>query len=137
MDPECPLTGHSTMLTRVAFSHDGAQVVSTANSLRVWDVASGRQVRHFEGGRFALVECVSGEYKQDCYVITTCRDTLRICKVGTEQQDAEGGAAAAYVACFRAPQHIAYDAVRCVGAKIIVGCKKGAVCILSAPFLAA
>ena len=131
------LTGHEGNVEQVAFSHDGAQVVTADHYVRVWDVASGRQVRQFAGDKFALVEGLSGEHKKDRHVITTSRKTLRIYEVGTEQQDAEGGAAAAYVACFRAPQHIAYDAVRCVGAKIIVGCKKGAVCILSAPFLAA
>jgi len=132
------LTGHEGEVRQVAFSGDGTQVVSASeddHSVRVWDVASGRQVRLFAGGRFALVEGLSGEHTQDRHVITTSRDTLRIYEVGTEQQDAEGGAAAAPVACFKAPQYII--SVRCFGAVICVGGDKGAVCILSAPFLAA
>ena len=134
------LTGHSGGVKKVAFSHDGAQVVSASEysydrSVRVWDVASGRQVRQFDGGRFALVEGLSGEHKRDHHIIISRGDMLRIYEVGTEQQDADGGAAAAPVACFKAPQAIC--SVRCFGATICVGCEEGAVCILSAPFLAA
>ena len=82
-----------------------------------------------------MVEGLAGERKQDRHVITTSRDTLRIYEVGTEQQDAESGAVEAPVACFKAPQRIA--SVRCHGATIIVGCQDGAVCLMSAPFLAA
>jgi len=130
-------TGHSRRVTRVAFSHDGAQVVSTSddNSVRFFDVASGGQVRQLAGNEFALVEGLSGEHTRDRHIIITSEDTLRIYEVGTEQQHAEGGAAAAPVACFKAPQHII--SVRCVGATICVGCAGGAVCILSAPFLTA
>jgi WD40 repeat protein len=135
------LTGHEDSVGQVAFIGDGAQVVSASrdNTVRFWDVASGRQVRQFAGDKFALVEGLSGEHKRDRHVITTSRKTLRIYEVGTEQQDAEGGAVAAPVACFKAPQHI--NSVRCHGATICVGCAGGAaggaVCILSAPFLAA
>jgi len=131
------VTGHSDTVGQVAFSHDGAQVVSASrdNTVRWWDVASGRQVRQFAGVVFALVEGLSGEYKRDCHVITASGDTLRIYKIGREQQHAEGGAAAAPVACFKAPQLI--NSVRCHGATICVGCDGGAVCFLSAPFLAA
>ena len=137
VNPECPVTGHSQIVTRVAFSGDGAQVVSASgdHSVRVWDVASSRQVRQFAGETFTLVEGLSGEHMRDRHVITASRNTLRIYEVGTEQQDAEGGAAAAPVACFKAPQHI--ESVRCRGATICVGCRGGAVCILSAPFLTA
>ena len=124
------------------FSGDGAQVISASgddHSVRVWEFASGRQVRQFAGDKFALVEGLSGEHKRDRHVITwwASRDTLRIYEVGAEQQDSVGGvaAAAAPVACFKAPQHI--NCVRCHGATICVGCVGGAVCILSAPFLTA
>jgi len=134
----CTLTGHWKVLRRVAFSHDGAQVVSCnidMGSVRWWDVASGRQVRQFAGDRFALVEGLSGEHKRDRHIITASGDTLRIFEVGDEQQHAGDGAAAAPVACFKAPQKI--RSVRCVGATICVGCVGGTVCLLSAPFLAA
>ena len=127
------MTGHSDTVTRVAFSSDGAQVVSASadNSVRWWDVESGRHVRQFAGTTFALVDGLSGEHIRDRHVITTSGDMLRIYEIGKEGD----GAAAAPVACFKAPQHIA--SVRCFGAAICVGCEGGAVCILSAPFLAA
>jgi len=130
------LTGHSRAVTRVAFSHDGAQVVSASrdNTVRFFDVASGRQVRQLASDNFALVEGLSSEHKRDRHVITAHGDMLRIYEIGKEQQHAEDGAVEAPVACVKAPQNI--TSVRCVGAAICVGCIGGAVCILSAPFLA-
>jgi len=128
------LTGHSGDVTRVAFSHDGASngsnvVVSASDddSVRLWDVTSGRQVRQLAGTTFALVEGLSCEHKKGCHVITALGRTLRIYECAEEQQHA--------VACFKAPDGIA--SVQCVGATICVGCGDGAICILSAPFLAA
>jgi len=136
-NPECPVTGHSDLVTLVAFSGDGAHVVSCSldATVRFWDVASGRQVRQLAGDRFALVEGLSGEHKRDRHIITAHGETLRIYEIGNEQQHAEDGVAAAPVACFKAPERI--NSVRCFGATICVGCMEGAVCILSAPFLAA
>ena len=124
-------------MRQVAFSHDGAQVVSSGDdkSVRFFDVASGRQVRQFAGWKFALVRGLSGEHRRDRHVITASGDKLQIYECAEEEQHAEGGAAAAPVACFKAPKKI--NSVRCVGATICVGCDGGAVCILSAPFLAA
>ena len=84
---------------------------------------------------FAFVEGLSGEHEKDRHVITALGDTLWIYECAEEQQHAEGGAVEAPVACFKAPQKII--SMRCVGATICVGCYGGAVCILSAPFLAA
>ena len=132
----CQVMGHSEAVSRVAFSRDGAQVVSGSDdTVCWWDVASGRQVRQLAGTTFALVEGLSGEHTRDRHVITTSGDTLRIYEIGNEEQHAEDGAVAAPVACFKAPQRI--FSVRCFGAAICVGCTGGAVCILSAPFLAA
>ena len=138
-------TGHSSFVKRVAFSNDGAQVVSASDgTVRFFDLASGRQVRQLAGDNFALVEGLPGDHKRDRHVITASGDTLRIYEVAEEQQHAEGGAAEAPVACFKAPQKI--NSVRCVGATICVGCGEsgwatglgdGAVCMLSAPFLTA
>ena len=120
----------------VAFSHDGAQVVScNTRTVCWWDIASARQVRQLAGYGFALVEGLSGEHKRDRHVLTTHGDTLRIYKIGNEQQHAGDGATAAPVACFKAPDEI--RSVQCVGGAICVGCAGGVVCILSAPFLAA
>ena len=132
------LTGHSGIVVHVQFIGDSAQVLSASSedrSVRVWDVTSGRQVRQFAGDRVALVEGLSGEHKRDRHVLTASGGTLRIYEIGNEEQHAEDGVAAAPVACFKAPEEII--SVQCVGATICVGCEGGAVCILSAPFLAA
>jgi len=128
---------HLPTAFQVAFSNDGAHVVSGSddNSVRFFDVASGRQVRQLAGRTFTLVGGLSGEHKRDQHVITANSETLLIYAVGKEQQHAEDGAVEAPVACFKAPQNI--KSVRCFGATICVGCEDGAVCILSAPFLAA
>jgi len=131
------LTGHSDIVTRVAFSGDGAQVVSASrdDTVRIFDVASGRQVRQLAGDRFALVEGPSAEHKKDRHVITALNDSLRIYGVAKEQQHAEDGAVEAPVAYFKAQMPIV--SMQCFGAAICVGCSGGPVCILSAPFLAA
>ena len=136
MNPACPVTGHSGDVTQVAFSHDGAQVVSasTHNTVRFFDVASSRQVRQLKGSDFTLVEGPSGQRKRDRHIIMAEGDTLRIYEIGNEEQHAEDGGAAAPVAYFKAPQGI--TTVGCFGATICVGCCGGAVCMLSAPFLA-
>ena len=135
--PGCPVTGHSKRVTEVQFSDDGEQVISSSldETVRVWDVASGTLVRQFAGEQFALVEGLPQEHKRFLHVITTHGDTLMIYKVAKEEQHVEGGAAAAPVACFRAPQPII--SLRCHGAAICVGCDDGALCVLSAPFLTA
>ena len=137
VNPACPVTGHSRDVKHVQFSGDGAQIVSASydNTVRFFDVASGRQVRQFAGKEFALPEGLSAEHKRDRHVIMISGNTLRIYAIGNEEQHAEDGTAAAPVACFKAPQLIHF--VRCFGAVICVGCVGGAVCILTAPFLAA
>ena len=75
----------------------------------------------------------------DRHIITTSGDTLRIYECAEEQQHPEDGAVEAPVACFKAPFCI--SSLQCFGAAICLGCygprEGGAVCILSAPFLAA
>ena len=130
----CTMTGGATAVTRIAFSHDDAQVVCSSegeNLVRFFDVASGRRVRQRAGNEFALVEGLSGENTMDRHVITALNDTLRIYEMGNGEQHA----GAAPVACFKAPHKII--SVRCCGASICVACDWGAVYILSAPFLAA
>ena len=134
--PECPLTGHSRMVSSAEFSHDGAQVISCAagaGEVLVWDIVSGRRVRQLDGRAFALVEGLSDELKRGRHILTANGSMLLIYECGKEQQHGEDGAVP--VACFRAPQTI--WSVQCFGAAICVGCSEGAVCILSAPFLAA
>jgi hypothetical protein len=135
--PGCPSTGHSNMVTQVEFSDDGAQVISCSKdqTVLVWDVASRRRVHQLRGWRFAVVEGLSDEHQRGRHFLTARDDTLLIYECGKEQQHGEDGAAAAPVACFKAPQHI--EAVQCHGAAICVACYNGAVCILSAPFLTA
>ena len=135
-NPECPVVGHSDIVTRVEFSDDGAQVISGCRdeTVRLWDLASGRQVRQLAGNEFALVEGLSGELRRDRHILTALDDTLLIYQVAKEQQHSGNGAAAAPVACFKAPQRI--KSLHCHGAAICVGCVGGAVCVLSAPFLA-
>jgi len=142
------LRGHSGWVRHVEFSDDGAQVISGSNegTVRVWDVASGTQVRQLTGEKFALVEGPCDEKHRYRHVLTTNDDTLLIYKIAKELHAEDGTAAAVAfspdgtrvvstpVACFKAPKEIA--SVRCHGAAICVGCYGGAVCILSAPFLA-
>ena len=135
-DPECPVVGHAGGVHQVEFSDDGAQVVSGSIddlTIRVWDVASGTQILQLPGDVFALVEGLSGEHTRIRHVLTALDNTLRIYECAKEQQHGADGAAAALVACFKAPQPIFF--VRCHGATICVGCDRGAVCILSVPFL--
>ena len=140
VDGRCPLFGHSDSVSRVEFSDDGAQVISACyddNTVLVWDAASGRRVCQLTGSEFALVEGLSDKHNRGGHILTANGDTLLIYECGKEQQHAEAeekeGAGA--VACFKAPGDI--TSVRCRGAAICLGCKNGAVCILSAPFLAA
>ena len=123
------LTGHSDIVVRVAFSGDGAQVVSASrdDTVRFFDVASGRQVRQLAGDRFVFEEGPSAEHKKDRHVITVFDDTLRIYRVAKEQQNAEDGAMEAPVACFKAEEGNLIVSVQCVGATICVGCFGGAV----------
>ena len=51
IDDECPVRGHSAPVNSVAFSPDGTRVVSASghevscdNTVRIWDVASGKEV---------------------------------------------------------------------------------------------
>ena len=119
------LTGHSSAVTAVAFTDDGAQVVSGSGdrSMRWWDVASGRQVRQLAGDEFAWVEGPSGEQTTERHVITTSGDTLRIYECAEAQQHAEGGATAVPVACFKALQHI--FSVRCFSQRSAWGATTG------------
>ena len=131
------LTGHSDQVSRVAFSGDGAQVVSASNDdkVRFVDIASGRQVRQLVGNMFDVVAGLSAEHKGDHHVITISGDTLWIYEIGNEEQHTEDGVApAAAVACFKAPKFI--TSVQCHGAAICMGCRRS-VYILLAPFLAA
>jgi len=82
-----------------------------------------------------LVKGLFDEHKMDRHILTARGDMLLIYDVAKEQQHAEDGAAAAPVACFKAPQHI--NSVKCHGSAICVACGGGAVCIFSAPFLTA
>jgi len=116
-----------------------AQVISGSvdQSVRAWEVASGRQVGQFAGNEFAFVEGLADPRKRGRHILTVCGAVLLIYE-GVKAQQHEGGAAgaaAAPVACFKAPKHI--TALKCHGSVICVGCIGGAVCILSVPFLAA
>ena len=132
LDPECPVMGHLARVTRVAFSDDGGQVISGSldDTVRIWDIASGTQVLQLAGDKFAFVEGLSGGRTRGRPIITALDDKLLIYE-GTKPAD---GAAAAPLATFKAPYQIC--SVRCHGATICLGCVGGAVCILSAPFLA-
>ena len=49
------LTGHSDEVYSVAFSRDGEWIISGSEDhlVKIWDVATGAEVRSFERGRFA------------------------------------------------------------------------------------
>ena len=125
------------MVTRVEFTDDGAQVISCSDddTVCVWDIASGRRVRKLAGNMFAFVEGPPQEHKRGRHVLTASDDMLLIYEVEKAQPHPGGGEGAAPVACFKAPQRIA--SVQCRGTAICVVCKGGAVCGLSALFLAA
>jgi hypothetical protein len=103
-------------------------------------------VRQVARSQFAFAKGPSNQDKTNRHVLTTDQvglekgDMLLI----TGRRRARGvlqgaarnrGSAAAPVACFKAPHHIV--AVRCHGATICVGCARGEVLFLRAPFLAA
>ncbi|MDE2827370.1 MAG: hypothetical protein OXL40_08695 [Bacteroidota bacterium] len=46
-------TGHASSVNSVVFSPDGTQLVSGSydDTIRLWDVATGQEVRRFEGHR--------------------------------------------------------------------------------------
>ena len=114
--------------------------------VRFWDIASGKQVRQVAASEFAFVAGAEmREHTTNRHLLKAYGDTLLITKLvpdgGAEHIGAIGadrpfhGPVAAPVASFKAPQSI--HSVQCHGATICVGCVGGAVCILSAPFLAA
>ena len=150
-DPQCTVPFHTGEVTRVLFSDDGAQVMISGSldtsslarnrdgevlgrgeTVRVWDVASGKHVRQLAGQEFAIVEGPFDEHKEG-RVLTARGNTLLVYEGAGAQQRAES--VAVPVAIFVAPQRI--TSVRCHGATICVGGEHGAVCILTAPFLAA
>src|SRR5437899_113337 len=47
-------TGHNGWVFRVVVSRDGKQAVSVGDTIRVWDVATGKLVRSFGQGGWAL-----------------------------------------------------------------------------------
>ena len=100
--------------------------------MRFWDVASGTQVRQVAGEDFVFAKDKDGtnrhvltfEGGSDMLLITALPPS------GGEQKDAT-----APVACFKSPHGI--RSVVCRGATICVGCTRGEVLFLQAPFLAA
>jgi len=120
--------------TRAQFTDDGSQIISCnrGNTVRFWDVASGEQVRQLAGEEFAIAEGPCDENKTG-YVLIARGDLLLVYENAKEQQLEDS--ATAPVAFFVAPQRI--NSVRRYGAAICLGCERGAVCVLTAPFLAA
>ena len=116
--------------------------------VHIWDAASGMEVREVTGSEFDLVaEEVKSSHKTDRHLLTASGVTLRITELpprgGPERSNRETFFQALLtaqqqrgesVAFFKAPQRI--TSVRSQGATVCVGCDGGAVCILSAPFLA-
>ena len=82
--PGCPVLGHQRAVTQVEFSGGGV-IVSCGEDkwVRVWDIASGEQMRQLAGEMFALVDCPDEEHRTYLYVLTADDDTLRIYKVAT------------------------------------------------------
>jgi hypothetical protein len=129
--------GHSDIVWWVEFINDDTQAISCCfdKTTRIWDAALGRQVCQRAGQHLTLVEGLSDENTRIRHILTARNDTLLIYDFAQERQHVQGGAAAAPAACFKAPQPI--TAMRCHGVAICVGCDRGAVCLLSAPFLTA
>jgi hypothetical protein len=100
-----------------------------SQQVRFWDAASGQQVRQVLGDGFAFVEGDAAQHQAGRHILTASDDMLLIYEGGAE------GEAASAVACFKAPEGI--TSMRCYGGSICVGCVRGAVCVLQAPFLAA
>ena len=63
------LRGHSEALNSVAFSRDGKWIVSGSEDhfVKIWDVATGAEVRTFEGVRFALPQTPKCGVERYCF----------------------------------------------------------------------
>jgi WD40 repeat protein len=84
------LEGHEELVSSVSFSPDGTQIVSASddNTVRIWDVATGTQLRVLEGHK-SRVDSVSFSPDGTQIVSGSWDNTVRVWDVGTgELQDA-------------------------------------------------
>ena len=67
------LRGHSEELNSVAFSRDGKWIVSGSDDhlVKIWDVATGAEVRTFKGVRFALPETPKFRVERYCFFLAS------------------------------------------------------------------
>jgi hypothetical protein len=96
--------------------------------VRLWDAASGEEIRRVSKDEFSFCEGPPAQQQTDHYVLTADGDMLLIKECAPNLGDA-----CPLVACFRAPQRI--SALRCFGTTVCLGCSEGAILFLRVPFL--
>jgi len=47
VNPECRVAGHSSSVESIVFSPDGTRVISSGDTMKIWDIETG--VRSFAG----------------------------------------------------------------------------------------
>ena len=129
------LTGHTDCVTQVEFI-DADTVVSSSDdgTTRAWDVATGTQKAEFEGDKFSFTKSSGGDEKTVGAYVVTRKDNLVLVHQTHALKHNEPTAENSHaVAFFRAPGVV--RTLECAGDRIAVGCQKGEVLHLQAPWL--
>merc|ERR1712216_732604 len=128
---ESTLTGHTDCVTQVEFI-DADTVVSSSDdgTTRAWDVATGTQKAEFEGDKFSFTKSRGAKKTVGAYVVTKKDNLVLVHALKHNEPTAENSQAVAF---FRAPGLV--QTLECAGDRIAVGCQKGEVLHLQAPWL--
>ena len=131
---ESTLTGHTDWVTQVEFI-DADTVVSSSHdgTTRAWDVATGTQKAEFEGDTFSFTKSSGAKQTVGAYVVTTKDNLVLVHQTHALKHNEPTAENNHAVAFFRAPGVV--QTLECAGDRIAVGCKKGEVLHLQAPWL--